>query len=242
VWRGAAAAAAPPPAPAPAPAPEPPPPPWAGSFGAGLALTSGNADTFNLNFSFDLTSNPKARNVFKAEALYLRGEQEGDLTVNRFALKVRDEHALNPRTFLFGQLDYLRDTFKSIDYLLAPTVGAGYKVIETPAASLVLDAGLGLKFEKSPLADLETAGAATAGEKFAYKFSESASLTQSVAALWTLDDFGDALYTFKIGVTSALTARSQVKVELVDLYKTRPPDALTEKNDVSLITALVYKF
>ena len=60
--------------------------------------------------------------------------------------------------------------------------------------------------------------------------------------MWTIDDFGDALYTFKIGVTSALTTRSQLKVEIVDIYKTRPPDALTAKNDVSLVTALVYKF
>jgi hypothetical protein len=33
-----------------------------------------------------------------------------------------------------------------------------------------------------------------------------------------------------------------VKVEVVDSYKTKPPDALTKKNDVALVTAIVYKF
>jgi len=31
-------------------------------------------------------------------------------------------------------------------------------------------------------------------------------------------------------------------VELVDLYKTRPPTATVVKNDVSIVTAVVYKF
>jgi hypothetical protein len=31
-------------------------------------------------------------------------------------------------------------------------------------------------------------------------------------------------------------------VELVDFYKTRPPDETVLKNDVSVVTALVYKF
>lgn len=80
---------APPPPPA-APA-EPPPPPWAGSIGAGLALTAGNTDTVNINVSFGLTSNPKARNVIKSEGLYLRGETDSELAVDRTALRGRDE-------------------------------------------------------------------------------------------------------------------------------------------------------
>ena len=89
---------------------------------------------------------------------------------------------------------------------------------------------------------MRTSGAVTAGENLLFKFSDTASFTHSVGALWVMDDFGDALYTFKAGVTAALTTRSQLKVELVDSYKTRPPDALTQKNDVALVTAIVYKF
>jgi putative salt-induced outer membrane protein len=226
----------------PAEGPTPAPPRWAGSFGAGLALTSGNADTSTLNVSFEITSQPKARNVVKAEALYLRGEEDGDLNVNRVAFRGRDEYSLNPKTFAFGQFEYLRDTFKDIDYLMAPTLGLGHKLIDTSRLAFTLDGGLGMKFEKNPLRSLDTAGAVTGGERFSYTFSDSAAFAQSINALWTLDDFGDALYTFKIGVTAALTTRSQLKVELVDIYKTRPPDATTGKNDVSVVTSIVYKF
>ena len=63
-----------------------------------------------------------------------------------------------------------------------------------------------------------------------------------MAALWTADDFGDALYTVKLGLAATVTARSQLKVELVDFYKTRPPEQTVRKNDVSVVTAVVYKF
>jgi hypothetical protein len=74
------------------------------------------------------------------------------------------------------------------------------------------------------------------------KLSQHASITQSLAALWTVDRFDDALYTFKAGLTADLTRRSQIKVEVVDLYKTRPPAVTVQKNDVSLVTSVVYKF
>jgi putative salt-induced outer membrane protein len=220
----------------------PPPPPWTGSIGAGLALTSGNTDTFNINLSFDASSNPKARNIFKTEGLYLRGDSDDELTVNRAVFKVRDQYQLTPRSYVFGQLEFLRDPFKSIQYLWAPTFGAGYKLYEDAKASFTADAGLGLVWEKNPYRDVRMSGAVTAGEDFVYKFSETASFTESFDALWVMDDFSDALYTFKVGVAGTITKRSQVKLELVDVYKTKPPDDLTKKNDVAVIAAIVYKF
>src|SRR5215213_2679617 len=53
----------------PAPPAPPPAPPWASSIGAGLAVTSGNTDTKNINLSFTTRYDPKTRFVFKAEAL-----------------------------------------------------------------------------------------------------------------------------------------------------------------------------
>ena len=61
----------------------PPPPPWSSSIGAGLALTSGNTDTKNINFSGTTKYDPKTRFVFKGEALYLRGEANGTKQVDK---------------------------------------------------------------------------------------------------------------------------------------------------------------
>ncbi len=229
---------APPPPPA-----APVPPAWTASIGIGYSLTSGNADTSTLNVSFDVSSRPKMPNVFKADLLYLRGEENGELSLDRLSLRARDEYTRAAgKTYLFGQIEGLRDTFKDVDYLVAPSFGVGHKLRDTPGVALFLDAGIGFKLEKDMNRAMTTSGAITASERFNRRLSEHAAITQSLAALWTLDRFDDALYTFKAGLTADLTRRSQVKLEVVDLYKTRPPVATVQKNDVSLVTSLVYKF
>jgi putative salt-induced outer membrane protein YdiY len=174
--------------------------------------------------------------------LYLRGQEDGDLNLNRLSFRTRDEYARQRGVFVFGQVEYLRDTFKNLQYLVAPTFGVGYRVADTPALAFDFDAGIGVKVEKSPYVASQTSAAITAGQRFLRKLSDSATITQSVAALWTVDDFGDALYTVKAGLAANLTSRSQIKVEVVDLFKTRPPVVTVGKNDVSVVTALVYKF
>ena len=69
-----------------------------------------------------------ASNVVKSDGLFLRGKSNDVLTAERLGLNVRDEYRINARTFVFGQNQYLRDEFKNIDYLLAPTGRIGYKI------------------------------------------------------------------------------------------------------------------
>ena len=109
---------------------QPPPPPGppkglSGSAGFGLPLTQGNTDTTSINATVDSIYDPKTKNVMKWSALLLRGKENGVLTVNRVSAMFRDENALTPRVFVFGQIDTLHDTFKEIDYLIAPVAGAG---------------------------------------------------------------------------------------------------------------------
>ena len=82
----------------------------------------------------------------------------------------------------------------------------------------------------------------TGSDRFEHKLSTTASVSQSLTALWKADDFGDALYTFSAGVAAAMTARTQLKIELLDAYATRPPTANVKSNDVAILTAVVYKF
>ena len=211
-------------------------------MGLGVSVTAGNADTSTFNASMDIATRGDVPNVFKAEALYLRGDRNGELNLNRLSVRVRDEYTGAPRHYVFGQVEYLRDTFKDIEYLVAPAVGLGYKAYETEARALAFDLGIGAKIEKNMARRRTTLGAVTANQRWRQRLSSHAAVTQSAGALWTADRFDDALYTLKLGLTADLTRRSQVKIEVVALYKTRPPAASVEKNDVSAVTALVYKF
>src|SRR4051794_27963210 len=85
---------------------DPPPPakPWASSFGAGLAITSGNTDTKNVNVSFNTKYDPKTRFIFKADALYLRGDANGTKQIDKMTADARDEYSVSDRTFAFAEL------------------------------------------------------------------------------------------------------------------------------------------
>ena len=127
--------------------PEPPPGNWVGSAGAGFALNRGNTETTNINLTFDATYDPKKKDVWRFQGLYLRGETDGETSVDRLFLQGRYERNLTDRTFAFGQAQYLRDRFKEIDYLFATSGGIGYKLIATNAVTFSIDGGAGVSWE-----------------------------------------------------------------------------------------------
>lgn len=236
------AQAPPPPPTPPAAQPAPPPPLWTGNAGLGLSLNRGNTSTTNFNVSGEATRDPKTGKVWKFKGLYLRGETDGELTVDRLLLEGRYEFTLSKRTYAFAQAQFLEDEFKQIDYLFAPSAGLGYKLVETPKTTFNVDGGVGAKFEKNPGFEQRNNVVITSSDKFEYKLSPTASVTQGFNALWQANEFGDALYTFTAGIAAALTTRTQLKVELLDTYATRPPNVEVKKNDVALLMAVVYKF
>lgn len=238
--------------PATPPVPAGPTPPWTGSAGFGLTLNRGNTDTTNLNLSFEATHDPKTDDVWRFKGLYLRGDNNGTLAVSRLDLLGRFERTFTGRVYGYAQVQFLKDHFKAIDYLWAPGAGVGYKLVTTPVATLNVDGGLGVKVEQDELPTLDASMEATttrrtdvvvnASDKFEYNLSKTSKITQGFIALWKANDFGDALYTFSAGAAAAMTTRTQLKVELLDTYQSRPPSATVKGNDVALLTTLVYKF
>jgi putative salt-induced outer membrane protein YdiY len=224
------------------PAPAAPSPPWAGSAGAGLTVTGGNSDVKQYNVGFEAVANPNPKSRSKFEGQYLRGTNDGVLAVSRASLGARQERRLTNRVFAFGQVGYLSDEFKQIDYLVSPTGGLGLEVVKTAATQFTVDGGAGVIWEKNPGLPKSTSGALTAGESFAHKISTATAVTQGFRGLWKTKDLADSLYTFNAGLSTALAGPTQLKIDLLDTYKHLPPNPSVKKNDVALVIALVYKF
>src|SRR5690554_6185111 len=134
--------------------PAPPPEPWTGSAAAGIALTGGNSETSNYNLGLEVKCDPATPHLMKFLGVYLRGDQNDETTVDRLRVAIRDEYSMNNRTFLFGEMSYLRDPFKAINYLLNPAGGVGYKLIASGRVSLGLSGGAGAVWEKNPLMEV----------------------------------------------------------------------------------------
>ena len=226
----------------PCPPPEPPPPAWTGSVGAGLALSGGNSDTRNYNLDFGLEHDPGQKGIFKADGQYLRTDSGGEATVDRTGLGARYEYALGPakRLFAFGEVRYLRDVLKDVDYLITPTAGVGYRLVARDDLELAVDGGVGLAFEKLTALDRTTDGALNAGESLRWKLSKNASLVHTARGLWKMGDLGDAYYHFDVALLASLTSRFDLKLGFADDYKTRPPGG-KKKNDTAVLATVVVK-
>lgn len=219
----------------------PPPPGWAGSAGAGLAMTSGNSDTSTINAAYELKRDTGGPYLFRSGGLLLYGKSQDVLTSDRLSLDGRVERKLSERTSVFGQTQYLRDEFKAIDLLVAPTVGLSHLLVKNERTEFGLDGGVGGVWERNPGFDTDLDGALTAGQKFSHKLTATTEVIERAAALWKMDDFDDALYTFGAGIAASITAATQLKVEFLDTFKARPLPGI-EKNDIATLVSFVYKF
>jgi putative salt-induced outer membrane protein YdiY len=214
---------------------------WTVTASVGMALTSGNSDTSTVNLAYDLTYDPQTRNIIKSNALFLRGETEGELSALRTGFNVRDEYRLTERIFVFGQNQYLRDEFKDIEYLVAPTGGVGYKLIDRAESRLSLDGSAGGVWEKNPGLDVTASGALAISEKLQQALTGNTTLTQSFTGLWKTGDFDDALFTVGVSIAASMSTRTQLKIEALDTYKNKPPLPTIQANDVAVLMSIVYK-
>lgn len=207
-----------------------------------MAITSGNTDTKNYNLAFATKYDPKTKFVFKADALYLRGDSNGETQVDKMSADARGEYSLSDRTFVFGEVSYLRDPFKAVNYLIAPLAGGGYRILRGDKRNLSVDAALGAEIESNTGFGRSSGGAAKAGENFDWTLSPTSKLTQKLTAIWKTNDFGDALYHFDAGLTTAVATRLELKLAYVYDFKTRPPSADIKKGDSAIFAALLVKF
>ena len=223
------------------PCPEEPEPGWRTSVGLGFAHTTGNTDTQNLNLTFDVVHDPKTRNVFRADGLWIRNKTDGELNADRAAVDVRNEYTLSGRTFAFVELGYQQDAFKELDYLVTPLVGIGHHLVDSDSVRLTVDGAVGGGFERLFEQDATSDGTFKFGQSLRWQVSGNARLTQSVWGLWKFEDTSDSYYHFDLSLSSSVTGWMEIQLSLVDDYKNKPASPELEKNDLALLANLVVK-
>jgi putative salt-induced outer membrane protein len=204
-------------------------------------MTGGNTDTSRYNVAAEALYDPHTSNVVRGSALYLRTSQDGVASSNRTLVSGRDEYTVNGRLFVFGTVEYQRDKFKGVDYVVAPLVGLGFKVVEKPKIVFALDNGLGAAFEKLVGEQATTKLAMNASNRVEWKPSDTTTVFQKANALWKVDDFGDAYYHVELGLATSVAKHLELRVAFADDYKTKPPTPELKKNDTSFLVSLLFK-
>lgn len=223
------------------PCPQEPPPGWRGSIGAGLSFTGGNTETQNVSLSFSAVHDPKTKNIFKADGLWIQMKTDGETSADRINIGARDEYTISKRAFVFGEARYLRDRFKELSYLITPLVGVGYRLVETDKAVFSVDGSVGGAFEKLYGHDGTSDGAFRLGESLSLKLSQNSKLTHGAWGLWKMSDTADAFYHLDVALSTSISSRLELQLSFIDDYKNKPASPGLKKNDTAFVVNLVFK-
>lgn len=145
-------------------APPPPPQGWSGSGEAGLAASSGNTRTENLNAKVSVKFNDaRWKNDFYAQAL--RSENtvtvtatntattpptqasttKYQLTANRFEVGASAGYKLDDRSYLIGAARHEHDQFSPYNDQSIASAGYGYQFVKNPGNEFAVEVGAGYK-------------------------------------------------------------------------------------------------
>jgi putative salt-induced outer membrane protein YdiY len=220
---------------------------WKSSISFGLTIARGNTDTI-LTSATASTEKKWLQNdlAFGADGLY--GENK-PLNASKNTETAETLHGFSQyNRFLgngfygFGRIDGFHDGIADIKYRLSLAPGLGYFFITNKTADLSAEIGPG--YIKEQLGgDSESFATLRFEEICHYRISPHAKAWEAVKVLPQINRFDNYLVIAEVGIEAGLTKGNKLSLRSVlqDNYNNIPAaDKL--KNDLALITSLVYKF
>lgn len=221
-------------------------PKWESSAGVGLTLTDGNSET--VLFTADVkTQKIWDKNEIRLGADVAYGETENRLTYenekNQEIYRAFGQYNRlfpNERTYGYFKVDAMRDEIALVDYRFTFSPGLGHYLVKNETTSLSVEAGPGYVIERVD-GDEDDYVSLRLGERFEHKFNDKVRMWQTAEIMPQVDDFDNYLVNAEIGVEASLTEKLSLRSTLSGTYDSQPA-ADREKEDIKLITSLVYKF
>lgn len=115
-----------------------------GSGELGLVVNRGNSDSESANATVEvLYEQEHWSNESTASGVYSR--DSGETSANRFVLANRTDYQFGGHRYAVGALRYDRDRFSTFSYQASAALGYGYRLIDTEAHRLRIEAGPGFR-------------------------------------------------------------------------------------------------
>jgi putative salt-induced outer membrane protein len=235
-------------------APPPPPPPqhvWTGKGQAGFVASQGNSEGKSANVALDMTYQADPwKHLFHLAGLY--GDSAGIVSAERWDTLWQSNYDLTKNLFTFVQLHYTRDMFSGFQYQAAVSAGLGYKIFDTDALHLSLQAGAGygelrpetlIKDDTGAvvtrnLLPKEDSAIGTFGLNYAQNLTKTTTLTDKLQV-----EYGsiNTLATNALALAVKISNKLAMSVGYMIQYNTSPPAGL-KKQDTNETINLVYSF
>ena len=219
---------------------------WQNSATVGLTIARGNTDT--TLFSAAVDSEKKwAHSDLHLGADDIYGESKVANSPNSETADA--EHAfiqynqdVSDRFYLYARTTGMHDGIADVQYRITLVPGAGYYFIKNKKMDLSLEGGPGYIAQK--LGDESTSYVTLrVAEKLHWQISDRAKLWESLEYLPQVDDFGNYIVNFELGVEAALNKGNKLALRTVldDTFDSKPAEDRL-KNDLKLIAGITYHF
>jgi putative salt-induced outer membrane protein len=233
---------------------------WNGGANIGFSIARGNSETENLALAFNAvhpTLNDKI--TVYASSIYTRSQTPPPTTVSANVEQggLRYDRNVNPRTFVFGALDFQANALQYLDLRGVYSGGFGYHAIKSDATTLNFLGGVNFTHETySNGAENLPATipptfvsygvtnkfvALTLGEELMHKLGKSTVVTQNFYFYPDLEDTSNYRGTFNLGTVTKLSKSFGWQNQFGDIYVSNPPIG-ARKNDIIITTGLNYSF
>ena len=213
---------------------------WVRSGALGLSLTSGNSDS--VLFTGSLTGERIwTQDEWRLGANAAFGKTDGTKSTEIGHGVVQYKRLFDDRWYGTMVLDLLHDGVADIAYRFTVSPGLGYYFIKSEKTRLSGEVGPSFIREKLNGISASDYFGLRVAERFDHQLNERAKIWQSFEWLPQVDDFNNYIAIFEVGVEAALTETVSLRVVGQDRYDNQPA-AGRKNNDISLVSALAFKF
>lgn len=216
---------------------------WNGDLSFGVSIAKGNTDASTLSFTFSADKKLSEKFDWKNKGIFLGGRAEGVLNSQSLEVTSTGEWSHSERFFSRYEINGIHDRFRNFRYRIIPSIGVGYKLVQSEASELSLKTGLSDTFTKFYDSG-ETASFAGVflGNDFLWKVSSGAELKQLSSVNLDLSDTNHVLAQFEMSLSAAIVKNWAIKISFIDKYDSAPETEGVKKNDLTFLTNISWKF
>jgi len=213
---------------------------WEGSIGAGLTITGGNSKSVSGNLTAQ--ANDKwENNELLLKGSFLYGKTDGLKSSDSLEGDAQYNKLFTERLYGGLKLNIFHDDIAGINYRITVAPLAGYYFIKQPNMTLSGEVGPAYVYLSEFGSDNTGFVSLRVAERFEYKLSGTSKVWQSAEFLPRVEELDDYLFNFEIGAEASLNTKLSLRAVLQDYFVSQPATGRL-KNDVRLITSVVYKF
>jgi len=213
---------------------------WKGDITLGGNWQDGNSDTLSISAG-GLATRRTEKDRFRINVLYNQAKNDGQRTAENTYGQLKYDYFLNPKWYLYLNVDMLSDQFKDINLRTTIGPGAGYQVWEEEGRTLSLEAGVSYTSENRDIGEDKDWVTARLGVDFLYRLFDSIVFTDQFVIYPNLDEVGE--YTLRNDAALVTDIWAGWALRLNNIWeRNSDPGSDLKKDDFTWIAGLQYSF